>query len=212
MSIKNLIQDGEGTKVTAGVTSDHALKVAIIDSSAKDIIQSNPDILTRQKILVASFMDNTSSVNLNVDGSVSYRDFYIESEINTLKSLHTIRFVLNDTQLALSGSEGTRFGSGHPSGLANGIRFFAEQGGDEIDIFVEPVQILADFLNYSSEFINEAGSLGAGLDLVVVQFDLPRLVNVVPGVIDKLVVRVQDDLTSLDKFRVFGMGYQEEVV
>jgi len=39
------------------------------------------------------------------------------------------------------------------------------QGGVRSDIFVDPVQNIASFLDYTDDYINEPGGLGAGVDL-----------------------------------------------
>jgi hypothetical protein len=215
MSIKNLIQDGEGTKRTAGVTSDHALKVtdtsygfgpALIDLQAEGF-QS----LLRKKTWVSYFENSVGGHDLNIDGSVTPVTFKISSQEDRLKTIQYVRFIMHDTQMSLSGAEGSRFASAAAvPGLTNGVRFFIEQGGEELDLFLEPIKQIVQFMNYAVELVNEAGVLGAGEDLLTVTmtFDFAP-VHIVPGGFDSINVKIQDDLSSINLFQVFGFGSQE---
>lgn len=215
MSIKNLIQDGEGTKRTAGVTTDHALKVtdtsygqgpALIDLAADGF-----KALLRKKTWASYFIDSGGSHELNIDGSVTPVDFKIRSQSDRLKTIQYVRFIMHDTQMSLGSSEGRRFASAASTpGLTNGVRFYVEQGGEETDLFLEPITQIAGFLNYAVDLVNEAGALGAGEDVLTVTMDFEFApVQIVPGGFDSITVKIQDDLSNMNTFQVFGFGSQE---
>jgi hypothetical protein len=211
MTIKNMIQDGEGSKRTAGVTTDHSLKVTNVDLSVYDLYVSGQlDILTRTKIYSSYLKNSSDSESMNVDGSTTPVEFYIQASASKLISVTNVRFVLNSTQMALSSSEGRRFAAAAASpGLTNGIEFYVEQGGVVTDIFSSPVKQIASFLNYSDDFYNEAGALGSGMDILITRFDFSSPINIVPGVIDRIVVKISDDLTAIDLFNVAAIGTQQ---
>jgi len=211
MAIKNFIQDGEGTSITAGVTKDHALKVTNLAPSIENLyIDGDLGVLTRTKIYSNYLRGPGESPDLNIDGSVTPVEFTIDAQTDRLISIYNIRFVLNSTQMSLGSAEGRRFASAAATpGLTNGLEFFIEQGGIVTDIFSAPVKQIADFLNYSDDFYNEAGALGAGMDILIARFDFPYYVNIVPTVVDRVVVRVSDDLTEINTFRIAALGTQE---
>lgn len=211
MSIKSLIQDGEGTKRTAGVTDRHALKVTSVPQSLTERVeQGNFEDLLQTKLLYTTFKNSSDSENLNVNGSVTNQDFYIAAEENQLKSIYEVRFVLNDEQMALGSSEGRRFASAAASpGLTNGIQFFVTQGGVDTQIFATPVKQIYEFLHWSTDFINEVGALGSGEDLLVVGIKFHVPVNIVPGGIDKMTIRIRDNLTNINFFIVTAIGSKE---
>jgi hypothetical protein len=214
MSLKTRIQDGEGSNLVAGVTPDHALKVSLIPFSYRDLVDNHDfdryELLTRRKVLVESLANSSGSTDFRVDGSVTTQDFAIESEMDTLKSVCCLRLVFHDTQMSLGSAEGSRFGSSASSpGLTNGLRLFADQGGEETDIFITPVKAIAEFLEYGEVF-NQAGALGAGLDILVITLVLPEPIVLPPGSKDRLVLQVRDDLTPIDtKALASAQGWRE---
>lgn len=213
MAIKSYIQDGEGTSTTAGVTRDHELKVTSRPISLTDVYDGGSgdlSIYTRTKIFVSTLKNSSDSEDLNVDGSVTPVEFYIAAEPDKLKSIHHVRFVIHDTQTALGSSEGRRFCSAAASpGLTNGLEFYIEQGGITTHIFNNPVKNIASFLNFTDDYINEPGALGAGLDLLTIQINFTDPINIVPGGIDTITVKISDDLTEIDLFNIIAFGSQE---
>lgn len=215
MSIKNLIQDGEGTKRTAGVTSDHALKVTDVGGQyGPSLIDMQDDgfaLLLRKKTYVSYFKDTAGSHELNIDGSSTPVEFSIASEVDKLKTIQYVRFIFHDTQMSLGASEGRRFASAAATpGLTNGLRFFVKQGGVETDLFLEPVKQIAIFMNYAVDLVNEAGALGSGEDILTVtmNFDFAPI-QIVPGGFDSINVKVQDNLSDINTFQVFAFGSME---
>lgn len=210
MSVKHRIVDGEGSNIEAGVTQDHALKVSVVPQSTKEIIEGGgTDLLVRTKYLAEYLTDSAGSNDLNVDGATTVTDFFIGSEVGKVKTIYEVRFILEDTQMDLGTAEGKRFASAANNGLTNGLKFFVSQQGTDTDIFARPVTNIASFLNYSSNFVNEAGSLGAGIDLLVVTINFPNPIVIVEGQLDKITVRIQDNVSALNLFNVLGIGTQE---
>ena len=213
MSVKTLIQDGTGTSRQVCVTSDHALMVTSLPISITNLIEIDRlDVLTRVRLYNALMKNSSDSPDMNVDGSITPVEFDISADADILKSLCAVRFVFNSTQMALGAAEGTRFAAAAASpGLTNGIRFYVEQSGHTTEIFHTPVKQIVNFLHYTDDYINEPGALGAGTDLLTVQvrFELP--IHIVPGAVDRLVVKIQDDLTDIDFFNVTVLGTQEDI-
>jgi hypothetical protein len=202
MSIKSFIQDGEGTGITAGVTGDKALKVTNIPLSIKEALETENSY----------FIDSDNNSNVNIDSSTDCTDYCIVSEESRLKSIYYIKFILEDQMMYFGSSEGKRFASAAGSGgLTNGISMFTEQQGLSNDIFVEPIKSIADFMKYSEEIVNEPDAVGSGDDLLVVKINFVRPINIIPGEIDKIVVRINDDLSSIDYFKIIASGIQETV-
>lgn len=212
MSIKTMIQDGEGTNLTAGVTADKALKVTNIPLSVKEALETNSEVLIREKVYNAYFLDSSESAAANVDASSEHLDYSIGSEESKMKSIYYVKFIIEDQMMSFGASEGKRFASAAGSeGLTNGIRMFTKQQGLLTDIFAEPIKHISDFMKYSDDIINEPDAIGSGVDLLVAKLSFVRPINIMPGEIDSVTVRVNDDLSSVNYFKVIAGGIQEIV-
>jgi len=207
MSLKSRIVDGEGSGSEAGVTPDHLVKVGRVPVSARDL---TIDQLTRLQFFSAFLADEAGSQDIDVDGSTTPVEFFIERVEGQVLHIKSIRFVLNDEQMNMGGGEARRFASAAASpGLTNGVEMFVEQGGTTQSIFNTPVKQMADFWQYSTDFLSAVGAFGAGEDFLSFDFDLDQAVVLAEKSVDRFVVKVMDDLTSINFFKVIARGWRE---
>lgn len=210
MSVKAEIKDGAGSNRTAKITFDQALCTTQIKP---DLLKTDVAVLTRRK-LFSAFFENSGSRDLNVDGSVTPVKFVIESELNIVKVVKQIRVFLHDGNLDLNTSGNLRrFGSAATTpGLTNGVELFISQEGADTQIFLDPVQNIADFLHYSDRELSFSKGIDVNTDLLLLTFNLLEDVIIPPGLLDRITMTVNDDLTAVDLFQVLAVGTREEVI
>lgn len=210
MSLDVLIRDGEGTKKTAGVTDNRALKVSVIDPVYTDISLEDalPSLLARKQF--KDFLKNGSSKELNVNGSTTPVTFKQMSEEGKIKWLIGIRILLNGTYFEINTNDFRRFGTAAIApGLTNGITLEVSQSGIVTDLFAEPVKYVGQFLDYADSFTNLVNSVSSQSDFLAFDFSFDAPIVLPAGTTDFIGLTVQDDLSSLDLFRAIVRGYQE---
>lgn len=208
---------GGPTEQAAVVGSDGALRVASLRPPSADRTRLNVE---QVKQFVAFLKNSSGSQDMTVDGSSTVAEFYVEAENDRIKWIEELRLVFHDTNMKLDGTESRRFGSAAASpGLTNGLRLRAEQGGVVTDYFADPVQSIGEFYRYSggpgfgsgvgTGIINDVDGIAAGTDLLIIRVGFRASVGLFPGSIDRVLVQVRDDLTSLTLFECQAYGTQE---
>ena len=104
---------------------------------------------------------------------------------------------------------GTATGAGTP--LTNGVQIETFQSGETISVANEPIRTLGDFLRYADSFTNLVNAVGTQDDYVSFDFDLDKPVVLASGGGDSIIVRIRDNLTTVNSFRCIVRGYQESV-
>lgn len=208
---------GGPTERAAVVGSDGALRVASLRPPAADRTRLNVE---QVKQLVAFLKNSSGSQDMTVDGSTTTQDYYIEAERDRIKWIHEVRLVFHDSQMRIDNNEQRRFGSAAAApGLTNGLRLRAEQGGVVTDYFTDPLKVTGGFYRYAggpgfgsdigTGIVNSVDGISAGTDLLVVRIGFGAPVGLYPGSVDRVVVQVRDDLTSLTLFETQAYGAQE---
>jgi len=189
------------------VTSEGALYVNIVEGAAAEL---PVETLTRRKLL-RGFLLNASSKELNVDGSSTPVEFIAGSDDAKTKWLTSARVLFNGTNLEMNTNDFRRFGAATASqtALTNGLEFFAIQGGIQTNFFIEPIARMGDFFTYSDDYLNIVNSISSQSDFLFFDFVFEQPIVIPPGTADRIVMRVNDDLTSIDLFHVIIRGYQE---
>lgn len=207
--IKAVIKDGEGSNREAGVTPDHAVKVTVLELRTTDV---SAEVLTRRKIY-RGFLEKDGSSNLNVDGSSTAVDFVLTSTNDFSRWITGVRLLFNGVNMEIDTNDFRRFGAATASqtSLTNGIKFFIEQGNVVTEFFIEPIKTLGQFLDYADRFTNLANSIGAQEDFISFDFDFEAPIALPPATSDRIVIRIQDDLTDIDLFKAIVRGTQEKV-
>jgi len=207
MPIRSTIKDGKGSSNEAEVTLDKSLRVTSFPPSPAVMKESGfLDILKERHILIDTLKNSSGSEGLDVDGSTNSQDFYIESENDKVKQIDYVKFIIEDKKLQISSGEASRFGDAYATGLTNGIRMFAYTSGSEDDIFFEPIKALGDFYRFSESIVNDTDVTVDNTDVFVAKIDFPAPLTIIPASFDKLVVRIQDDLTATYRFNVIAYG------
>jgi hypothetical protein len=207
--IKVRILDGEGSGRHPGVTEEHALKVAVVTQSAHTIPTEE---LIRQKVLREFLAEPAgSSTDLNVDGSVTPVEFVITAVPGVTKWVTGLRILLNGVNMEMDTNDFRRFGAATASQtpLTNGIEMFVEQVGSTSQFYVDPIQTMGQFLDYADRFTNIVNAVSTQSDFLSFDFDFDVPVVLPPGTTDKVAVKVSDDLTAIDLFKVIARGYRE---
>lgn len=209
MALKSQITDGTGTHRKAKVSSDHALFVTAIPARAGDL----PEGLASASKLYRAYMTNSSGgTGLNVNGSTTAVSFKINAGSDRQISVYQLRVIFNAAQMQIETNEIRRFGPAAAApGLTNGLIFRTTQSGVVTNIFVEVVKNIGDFLNYSDSYLNLKDSIANGTDLLIFTFDFVEPIALEAQSTDSLEMVVQDDLTTVELFRVIARGTQELV-
>jgi hypothetical protein len=210
MSIDTLIRDGVGGRFTAQVNSDNALKVYQSELSLADESEAGYVSLTRKKQYRDWLRTNGGSYEMNVNGSVTPVLFEETSQADRVKWIVSWRFILNGTYLELSTNDFRRFGAAAIApGLTNGLQFYFVQGGRQIDVFLENVKKIGDFMDYADDYTNLINAVSAQSDYLAFDFVFDQPVALPAGSHDKIVMKVSDDLTAMELMRVVVRGWQE---
>lgn len=208
MPIRNHIEDGLGTGKTAQVTPKNAVLVQVVPETSSGI---PPDDLTNIRLQREYFTDSTNSELMNVDGSTTPVEFDVSAELGLTKWITGFRILLEGTNLEMNTNDFRRFGAATASNtpLTNGVEVFSEQGGIVTDISVEPIVIMGDFFSYSDEYLNLINAVSAQSDYLQFVFRFDKPIVLPDGTPDRLVIRINDDLTAIDKFVAIARGYKE---
>ena len=211
MTIEINIEDGLGSERTAAVTPRNALLVQTVPVSSVAGIPA--DTLTAVRLQRKYFL-NGGSEAMNVDGSTTSVDFVITAESDLVNWITGFRILMEGTNLEIDTQDFRRFGQATSANtaLTNGIDIFVEQSGVRVDIAVEPIGVLGDFLSYADEFTNLANSVSNTSDFISFDFKLDQPVVLPDGSLDRMVIRINDDLTNIDKFVAIGRGYKESTL
>lgn len=207
MGINTIIRDGIGTNYAAQVTSDHALKVSPVTISTSS--QSITD-LTLKKQYRDWLRNSGGSYEMNVDGSTTPVLFEETAEANKVKWITSWRLIMNDTGMELNTNDFRDFGvaTGSP-GLTNGLNFYFVQGGRQIQVFLNPVKKIGDFLDYADGYTNLVNAVSSQSDYLSFDFVFDQPVALPAGSNDKIVMQISDDMTDIDLMRVVVRGWQE---
>jgi len=207
MGIDSIIRDGTGSKYAAQVTSDHALKVSPVTIATSD--QTITD-LTLKKQYRDWLRTTGNAYEMNVDGSSAPVLFTETAEANKVKWITSWRLILNGTEMELETNDFRGFGTaaGAP-GLTNGVDFYFIQGGRQINVFLNPVKNIGSFLDYSDGYTNLVNAVSSQSDYLAFDFIFDQPVALPAGSNDKIVMQINDNLTTIDLMRVVVRGWQE---
>jgi len=183
------------------------MKVTTVEPISVEISAA---VLTRRKLLNEFFTDPGGSIDLNVDGSTTPVEYTIEPSSDRVRWINRVRFLFNDTNMELDTNDFRRFGTAATApGLTNGLTFSVHQGGVETDFFKSPIVTVGDLMDYADDFTNFVNAISAQSDFLSFDFDFEQPVVLPVDSTDKLVVTINDDLTSIDLFKVIARGFQE---
>jgi len=209
MALPTYIQD-PATGRRLGVNSEGNLQVAVVSQPAADV---SDETLERQKLYRGFFEDSTGSSDLNVDGSVTPVEFTISAVSGATRWVTGVRLLFNGTNLEMDTNDFRRFGTATAGGspLTNGVEFFVVQGGLITNFFVNPIVYMGDFFDFADGYLNLTNSVGSQEDFLSFDFDFDVPVVLTPNSTNRVVLKVQDDLTSIDLFKAIARGYRELV-
>lgn len=210
MSIDAIIRDGVGTRFTAQVNSENALKVYQANISLADEAEGGYESLTRKKQYRDWLRTTGGSESMLVDGSSTPVLFEETSQADRVKWIVSWRLVMNSTYMELETNDFRRFGTAAIApGLTNGVQFYFVQGGRQIEVFLEPVKNVGRFLDYADSYTNLVNAVSSQGDYLSFDFVFDQPVALPAGSNDKIVFKVSDDLTALDFMQVVVRGWQE---
>jgi len=205
--LKTQIIDGAGTSKTAQVTSDNSLKVSAVPIK---IVDQTIEDMTRKKQYRDWLTNSVGSADMNVDGSVTPVSFTETAEAGKVKWIDSWRLIMHGTYLELDTNDFRRFGlAATAPGLTNGLEFYFVQGGRTINVFLENVKNIGDFMKYADNHTNFINAVSAQEDYLAFDFKFDQTVVLPAGSNDKIVLVVNDNLSSLVYMRCIVRGWQE---
>ena len=201
MGIKNTIVDGKGRGNEAIVTDDKAVLVtstAIPHNTERD----------RVRIYRDYFRNSSGALDMRVNGSVTPQDFYIESSTDSDRYIDTISIAIADASAALN-----KFGN--INALSNGVEIFYEDTkngnviiGDNLVSNFELIRLCAGGAHAigSGSTSYRASNVQGSSEGYLMYLDFSEVFGIPWGVRLKkdtnlrLVVRINDNITGVDKF------------
>jgi len=208
MSLPTKIVDGIGRGHECGVTAQNALRVAVVTTSAAD---QTLEELTQRRLYRGFLRDAGGSNDLTIDGSTTSVEFYLAAESGVTRWITSVRVLLNDTGMEINTADFRDFGSGHTSGLTNGLQFWVEQAGAQTDLFIDPIKTIGGFMDFADSYVNFVNAIGSQEDFLSFDFNFEVPIVLPPDSQDRIVIKVRDNLVSVDLFTVIARGYQESV-
>lgn len=207
MGFFSWIKDGRGkTGASAGVTTEHALITAILPPKYGEM--SN-EILTRSRILHTFLVNNNGDKDLNIDGSLAPVEFKLSAEPGLIKIIERLRIILHSEKMEIDTIDFKGFGSSYLNGLTNGLELEVVQDGVSEVIFAEPVKNIGEFLKYTDSYTNIKNSVSSLIDFLAFDFIFDTMTILPEGTKDHIVMRINDDLTSIALFQVIVIGGKE---
>ena len=215
MSLKTTIKDGKGTGRTASVTDANALLVSVLPQTSKGI---PPDDLASLRQLREFFVDSVGSEDQRVDGSVSAVEFSVSAQLGITRWVTGFRLIIQGQNTDMGSNDCRRYAA-TSGGLTNGVEIEAVQSGVTTVITgAGAVTDMGQYLRYADDFLNIISAISANVDYLHFDFSFDQPVVLTEGTSDRLVIRINDDLTaayttpSTDtaQFAV-ARGYQESV-
>jgi hypothetical protein len=207
LTIKFRIEDGKGSGNVAEVDENHSLHVTNIGIPPR----------IKNKVLkpFTSFFENSlGSTDMRVDGSTNNVDFFIQASTEGDRYIQTLAFTISD-----AGAQLNEFGN--LSALTNGCELIYQD--DQVGNV-----ILADNLKTNFDFVqlcNFEPTFGTGtaaflasnvsgtseayipiLDLTDV-FGLPYGLILPQGSNKKIILRIKDNVTGIDRFDINAFGF-----
>jgi len=196
MSVDIRIKDGHGTSNLAAVTANLAVRTTETPPNIAQLKERGElHLLAPTRVLADKLKNSSGSSDQVINGATTPTEFYISANSSEMRVITQARFVIHGSDMSITTAEARKYGNSFGSGLTNGIRFFARQGGAETDIFIDPVKEIQHYYNYQDDLVNDVSAVAVGIDLLAVTINLPDEVVLVPGSQDRLVVLIQDNLT-----------------
>ena len=209
MPVSSQIVDGTGDGFAAAVNAQNALRTNAIPLTSRGFSASD---LANLRQLREFLRDESGSINLNADGSTTPIEFSLEAIEGVTRWVTGVRLIFEGGNLEISTNDFRRFGTAATSpGLTNGVEIETEQQGQTVTITKAPVVTIGDFLTYSNAYLNLANSVAAGTDFLRFDFRFDQPIVLVEGSIDRLLIRISDDLTPILKFQAIARGYEESL-
>lgn len=184
------------------------------------VVQPHPPISDKEVVYLPFrqfFTDNGQSDGSNdmrvIGTAANPEDFYISARVKNDVYIKTIAIVISDAQATLS-----RFGN--INALTNGVEFCFESQQLGVVLINESMKTNFDFIQQSAG----KPAFGSGIDAFRAQnvvgnseayipvFDLGELfgtpygIKLTAGTLDRLMFRVKDDTTGVDRFDIVGFG------
>lgn len=212
MSVRSHIEDGSGASTLARVTPQGALRVSTYPPISA--VGVPVEQLTAIRLAREFLTDQGGSNSMIVDGSTTPVDFAVRAEPGLTKWITGFRINVESDNFNLGSNDFTVFGA-VASALANGVRIFAKQSGQEVEIAAEPIQTLGNFLNYTDSFTNLINAIGSQGDFFQAVFGFSQPIVLPSGSQDELIIRIQDNLipritTSVGgTMNAISQGYKE---
>lgn len=159
-----------------------------------------------QKVFAKHLRNSSNSYDMNVNGSVTPVDFYISPPTNET-------WFIGEWKLQILDQKGFDVGNFGALGsqLTNGLDCILEVNGVQTSILDYTIKTNADIteMTFDSKletFGNTSDSLHARWSFS----DSGQNIRLSGSTNDKLIVRVQDDLTALTSFKINVQGYKYE--
>lgn len=192
------------------ITSNQAARAATVPLPPGDWSRAEVE---QKKSLVQRVADSAGSPDLTTATATAAapEDFYIGAAAGTIRWITEVRLIHHDSNMKLDSNELRRFGSSAASpGLTNGVRLIVQQNGQETEVFTPSgVKNIGDYYRYAETVTGITDGISAGVDFLAIRMCFTQPVGLYPGSQDKVIIRIQDDLSSMTLFETVAIGWHE---
>ena len=201
------IPDKQASLPTRIVGSDEVYAVDVVeeDGLKKLVVKATVTPTITQELLFEKLETLAGSSDLNVNGSGTPVEFSIESDPTKVKVVRELKFSWFDNGVKIDNFLGQN------NALTNGIDVEFTFDGDMTSIF--PIKTTSDF---NGHFAYGDGSrfeviTGSGNDYVTATLSPREPFVLRPGTADKIVVRVNDNISNVSFGECIAFGLLEDV-
>jgi hypothetical protein len=211
MTIKTKLLDGKGTGKELHITSENE---ALITSTQVPPV-TDVSLIRPFRQYFTDDGTSTGSTDMRVDGSTTNVDFYISASIDGDRYIDTISIAIADTGATLN-----QFGN--IGALTNGIEIFYEDASLGDVTIAEDLVSNFEFLRMCAGGVHGIGSGATSYKANNVQgnsegyimsldfsevFGLPYGIKIPKGTTLRLVTRIKDNVSGVDKFDIIAYGF-----
>lgn len=172
------------------------------------------DLNTSLRPFTEFFKDSTGAIDMRVDGSVNYKDFFIGSSSEGERYIHTLAFTIADAGASLKEFGGVAALSVGCSLIWQDSRLgdvaIAEELKSNFD-FVQLCNFEPTFGSGTAAFLasNVIGSSEAFIPILDIEdvFGLTHGLRIPQDTNRKLILRIFDDVSAIDRFDIKVFGY-----
>lgn len=188
------------------VSEGNTLYVSNLELPTKNL---TPKIVQQRRIFLDRLKDSNGSDSLNVNASSGFVDFEARPDQKKIRWIQKINLIFHSEQMNINNAESRRFGP--LANLTNGLELTSLQNNQLINLFIDNVTVIGDFYQYADpgNIVSDVAAITTSVDFLLIPITLLTPISLFPGTSDYIRLRISDDLSGIDLFKVNLYMYEE---